>query len=58
MPINIVTIGGGTGNFNVLTGLKKHENYNVSSIVSVADSGGKTGEIRDKYGILPPGDIR
>ncbi len=58
MSINIVTIGWGTGNFNVLTGLKKHENYTISSIVSVADSGGKTGEIRDKYGILPPGDIR
>ncbi len=58
MITNIVTIGGGTGNFNVLTGLKKHTNYNITSIVSVADSGGKTGEIRDKYGILPPGDIR
>lgn len=56
--INIVTIGWGTGNFNVLTWLKKHSDYNITSIVSVADSGGKTGEIRDKYGILPPGDIR
>ncbi len=58
MPINIVTIGGGTGNFNVLFWLKKHPDYNITSIVSVADSGWKTGEIRDKYGILPPGDIR
>lgn len=58
MPTNIVTIWGGTGNFNVLTWLKKHQSYNITSIVSVADSGGKTGEIRDKYGILPPGDIR
>ncbi len=56
--MNIVTIGWGTGNFNVLTWLKKHREYNIASIVSVADSGGKTGEIRDKYGILPPGDIR
>ncbi len=58
MSIKIVTIGWGTGNFNVLYWLKKHQDYNVSSIVSVADSGWKTWEIRDKYGILPPWDIR
>lgn len=58
MSIKIVTIWWGTGNFNVLTWLKKHTNFEVSSIVSVADSGWTTGEIRDKYGILPPGDIR
>lgn len=58
MTIKIVTIWWGTGNFNVLYGLKEHKDYEVSSIVSVADSGWKTGEIRDKYGILPPWDIR
>lgn len=26
--------------------------------MSVSDSGGSTGEIRDQFGILPPGDIR
>ncbi|MDP2103980.1 MAG: YvcK family protein, partial [Candidatus Gracilibacteria bacterium] len=58
MKINITTIGGGTGTFNVLYGLKKNKNYNLTAIVSVSDSGGSTGEIRDQFGILPPGDIR
>ncbi|MDD5197836.1 MAG: YvcK family protein [Candidatus Gracilibacteria bacterium] len=58
MKVNITTIGGGTGTFNVLYGLKKNKNYNLAAIVSVSDSGGSTGEIRDQFGILPPGDIR
>ncbi|PIQ11946.1 hypothetical protein COW68_01300 [Candidatus Gracilibacteria bacterium CG18_big_fil_WC_8_21_14_2_50_38_16] len=58
MPTNITTIGGGTGTFNVLYGLKKNKDFNLAAIVSVSDSGGSTGEIRDQFGILPPGDIR
>jgi uncharacterized cofD-like protein len=57
MP-NIVAIGGGAGTFNVLYGIKRNMNYNISAIISVADNGGTTGAIRDKYGILPPGDMR
>ncbi len=55
---NIVCIGGGAGTFNVLYGIKRNLNYNISAIISVADNGGTTGAIRDKYGILPPGDMR
>ncbi len=55
---NIVAIGGGAGTFNVLYGIKRNLNYNISAIISVADNGGTTGAIRDKYGILPPGDMR
>ena len=55
---NIVAIGGWAGTFNVLYGLKRHQDYNISAIISVADSGGTAGLIRDKYGILPPGDLR
>lgn len=58
MPTNIVTIGGGAGTFNVLYGLKRNLGYNISAIISVADNGGTTWAIRDKYGILPPGDLR
>ncbi|HBB27236.1 TPA: hypothetical protein DCZ36_01915 [Candidatus Gracilibacteria bacterium] len=58
MKVNITTIGGGTGTFNVLYGLKRNKDYNLAAIVSVSDSGGSTGEIRDQFGILPPGDIR
>jgi uncharacterized cofD-like protein len=55
---NIVAIWGGAGTFNVLYGIKRNINYNISAIISVADNGGTTGAIRDKYGILPPGDMR
>ena len=53
----IVVIGGGSGIFNVLKGLKKTAN-NIVSIVTTFDDGGSTGVLRDEFGILPPGDIR
>jgi uncharacterized cofD-like protein len=53
----VVVIGGGTGNFVVLSGLKKH-NLDISAIVSMADDGGSTGRLRDELGVLPPGDVR
>lgn len=56
-PKNIVTIGGGTGSFTLLTGLKKYP-INISAIVSMADDGGSTGVLRDELGVLPPGDVR
>ena len=58
MKCNITTIGGGTGTYNVLSGLGKNRNLNLAAIVTVADSGGSTGELRDEFGILPPGDVR
>lgn len=57
MPKNVVVIGGGTGIFSVLTGLKKY-GYNLSAIVTMADDGGSTGILREEFGTLPPGDIR
>ncbi|MCK9378959.1 MAG: YvcK family protein [Candidatus Moranbacteria bacterium] len=54
---NIVTIGGGTGSFTLLSGLKKYP-VNISAIVSMADDGGSTGRLRDELGVLPPGDVR
>lgn len=53
----IVVIGGGTGVFTVLSGLKNYP-YALSAIVSMADNGGSTGSLREEFGILPPGDIR
>ncbi len=53
----IVTIGGGTGQFTVLSGLKKFNN-NLTAIVNMVDDGGSTGVLRDELGVLPPGDIR
>lgn len=54
---NVVVIGGGTGVFTVLSGLKTYP-YSLSAIVSMADSGGSTGVLREEFGVLPPGDIR
>lgn len=53
----IVVIGGGTGTFVVLSGLKKYP-LDLTAIVSMADSGGSSKMIRDEFGYLPPGDIR
>ncbi len=53
----IVTIGGGTGSFVLLSGLKKYS-LDISAIVSMADDGGSTGRLRDELGVLPPGDVR
>lgn len=57
MKKKIVVIGGGTGNFVVLHGLKNYE-VDLSAIVSMADDGGSTGILRDELGVLPPGDVR
>lgn len=53
----IVVMGGGTGNFAVLRGLKNFD-VELSAIVSMADDGGSTGVLRDELGVLPPGDVR
>ena len=54
---NIVVIGGGSGTSVVLSGLKKHA-VNLTAVVSVADSGGSTGRLRDEFGFQPVGDLR
>lgn len=53
----VVVIGGGTGNFVLLSGLRKYD-LDISVIVSMADDGGSTGILRDELGVLPPGDVR
>jgi len=53
----VVTIGGGTGSFMLLSGLKNYP-ISLSAIVSMADDGGSSGVLRDELGVLPPGDVR
>ena len=53
----VVTIGGGTGQFTLLSGLRDQEDMEITAVVSMMDSGGSTGRLRDEYGVLPPGDI-
>lgn len=54
---HIVCIGGGTGTFVALKGLK-HYTHNLSAIVAMSDSGGSNKRIRDEFGLLPTSDIR
>ncbi|MBI2942134.1 MAG: YvcK family protein [Chloroflexi bacterium] len=51
----VVTIGGGTGHYALLRGLKQRLSR-IVAVVSMMDSGGSSGRLRDEYGILPPGD--
>lgn len=55
--MKIVTLGGGTGQFTLLLSLKKIQNLDITAVVSMADSGGSSGRLRDELGALPPGDI-
>jgi uncharacterized cofD-like protein len=53
----VTVLGGGTGTFVVLTGIKKFP-IDLGVIVTMMDSGGSTGRLRDQLGVLPPGDLR
>ena len=53
----LVTIGGGSGQFALLSGLRDLDGIKITAVVSMVDSGGSTGRLRDELGILPPGDV-
>jgi len=53
----VVAIGGGHGLSNLLFGLKEYTS-NLTAIVTVADSGGSSGRLREEFNIVAPGDIR
>ncbi len=53
----VVCFGGGTGLPSLLSGLKTNPWLEISAVVNMFDSGGSSGELKDKFGILPPGDI-
>ncbi len=52
-----MVIGGGTGSFVLLSGLKQYP-VDLTAIVPVTDDGGSTGRLRDEFGFLPVGDMR
>ncbi len=53
----VVTIGGGTGPFAVLSNLKRTP-CSITAIVTMADSGGSSRRLMDEFGQLPFGDLR
>lgn len=53
----VVVLGGGTGMPVLLEGLKEYP-LELAAIVTVADDGGSTGEIRKEMDMPAPGDIR
>lgn len=53
----VVTIGGGSGGFTILRGLREYP-IDITAVCTVFDSGGSTGVLRDAYGALPQGDLR
>ena len=54
----IVTIGGGTGTFSLLSHLKKYL-LHISAIVTMSDSGGSSRMLMDEFQRqLPLGDLR
>ncbi len=55
--IKVGCIGGGTGLPSLLGGLKTNPWLEVNAVVTMFDSGGSSGMLRDQLGVLPPGDI-
>ena len=53
----IVAIGGGHGLSTLLLALKEYT-ANITAIVTIADSGGSSGRLRQEFNIVAPGDIR
>ncbi len=54
---NIGCFGGGTGLPSLLGGLKRNPWLKVHAVVTMFDSGGSSGQLRDELGVLPPGDV-
>lgn len=54
----ITVLGGGTGSYVVLRALRQIDSLDLAAIVTMMDSGGSTGRLRDQLGVLPPGDLR
>src|SRR5262245_35478634 len=55
--LNVGCFGGGTGLPSLLGGLKSNPWLLVHGIVTMFDSGGSSGQLRDELGVLPPGDV-
>jgi uncharacterized cofD-like protein len=54
---DIGCFGGGTGLPALLGGLKSNPWLSLNAVVTMFDSGGSSGQLRDQLGVLPPGDV-
>ncbi len=58
MKKKVVVIGGANGTSAVILALKENlDLFDISAVVSMSDSGGSSGRLREEMGVLPPGDI-
>src|ERR671922_2101716 len=55
--LNVGCFGGGTGLPSLLGGLKGNPWLRLHAVVTMFDSGGSSGQLRDELGVLPPGDV-
>jgi uncharacterized cofD-like protein len=55
--LRVGCFGGGTGLPSLLGGLKSVPWLDLHAIVTMFDSGGSSGQLRDELGVLPPGDV-
>lgn len=55
--VNVGCFGGGTGLPSLLGGLRRNPWLRLNAVVTVFDSGGSSGQLRDELGVLPPGDV-
>ncbi len=55
--LKVGCLGGGTGLPSLLGGLKRNPWVHADAVVTMFDSGGSSGVLRDELGVLPPGDI-
>ena len=55
--LKVGCFGGGTGLPSVLGGLKRVPWIDLHAVVTMFDSGGSSGMLRDELGVLPPGDV-
>src|SRR5499426_2231613 len=55
--LSIGCVGGGTGLPSLLGGLKTNPWLRLNAVVTMFDSGGSSGQLRDELGVLPPGDV-
>jgi uncharacterized cofD-like protein len=55
--LRVGCFGGGTGLPSLLGGLKNNPWVDPHAVVTMFDSGGSSGQLRDELGVLPPGDV-